>query len=50
MLEGLDDAQILAVTRYVAEQARGMGNFTSSKLIEREWRHRWTRRNGWTRP
>src|SRR5262252_4941792 len=35
MLEGMDDAQILAVTRYVAEQARHMGNFTSSKLIER---------------
>src|SRR5215471_1778606 len=50
MLEGLTDAQMLSVTRYVAEQARGMGNFTSSKLIEREWRHRWTRQNGWTRP
>jgi len=50
MLEGLTDAQMLSVTRYVAEQARGMGNFTSSKLIEREWRHRWTRENGWTRP
>jgi prolyl-tRNA synthetase len=50
MLEGLDDAQVLAVTRYVAQQARHMGNHTSSKLIEREWKHRWIAQNGWTRP
>lgn len=50
LLDGLTDAQVLAVTRHVAQQARMMGNHTSSKLIEREWKHRWTRQNGWTRP
>lgn len=46
-VDDADDAQLLLVARAVAERARHSGNATSAKLIEREWRHRWTRVNGY---
>jgi hypothetical protein len=45
-LEGLNDEQLLLVARHVAERARGASSATSSKMIEREWKHRWLRQNG----
>jgi hypothetical protein len=45
-VDDADDAQLLLLSRIVAERARGSGSSAAAKLIEREWRHRWLRVNG----
>lgn len=45
-LEELSDEQLILATRLIAERARSSRNDTSSKLTEREWKHRWLRVNG----
>jgi hypothetical protein len=48
-LDAMDDAQLLLTARFVADAARGSSG-AGAKMIEREWKHRWTATNGWVRP
>jgi hypothetical protein len=48
-LAGITDEQLVLVARHVAERARGASSETSAKLVEREWKHRWLRQNGYDR-
>jgi hypothetical protein len=45
-VEEASDVQLLLVERAIAERGRG-ADAATSKLIEREWKHRWTRVNGY---
>lgn len=46
-VEELGEAELVLITRLVAERARGATNATAAKLVEREWKHRWARVNGY---
>jgi hypothetical protein len=48
-VEDASTAQLLLVAQAVAERARHLDSAPAAKLIEREWKHRWGRRNGYVR-
>lgn len=44
-IDGLDEPAALLAVREIARRAR-YADVTLAKLIDREWRHQWTRENG----